>query len=320
MDWLRVHVRLLRGRVLTPHVDGAGHLADGQVKLASCHYLADTTFGPVQELDQPGDKLIAGLRVAKAAVSAEAPRKGPVTVIDDHSVVVAAADFLHVDRRDRCHRLRTCVLLDEQADAIGLVHPMKGLLARLFNVLALGVVTALAVFGVAPHPDVAVDIDHAAELSSTRNPDGWGTIVGHHYGLLVHRVVFDAALSKSVVSTGKYLSLVCQEERVIAAGRSGDNAVSVESGNQSGNFAVLEIIQTKLAFLVAAPSVNLAFGRDGELVNGGRPRRYILDLYVRQSGESDRLPDGVRGPGELVGFTADIVPIGGTGEEQDSRG
>ncbi len=54
-DGLGVHVGLLGGSVLTPHVNVARDLADGEVKLSSAHNAPDPPLGSVKELDQPGD-------------------------------------------------------------------------------------------------------------------------------------------------------------------------------------------------------------------------------------------------------------------------
>jgi hypothetical protein len=152
-NWFGVHIGLLRGRILTPHVNGARDLTHGQVELATTCNFTNAPTRSIQELDQPGDKFVAGLRVAEAAVATKAPSESPVIFVNDHGVVASAGHLLDDNVPDWSDGLGLGVLLDKKGEFFRQIDPVKGFAAGLFNVFVFAVVADLAILGVTPHPD-----------------------------------------------------------------------------------------------------------------------------------------------------------------------
>jgi hypothetical protein len=139
--------------------------------------------------------------------------------------------------------------------------------------------------------------------------------------LLDHRPgVLDADLAVPIVANGQDLTVVGQEKRVVATGRTGHDAITVQGLDQSGTPLVLEVAKTELAFLVSAPGINFALIGHRKLVGCRGAGGHRLELYVDQSGQADRRPDGVWAPGKGGGLPADVIPVGGSCEEQYTGG
>ena len=89
----------------------------------------------------------------------------------------STVDILEVNTPDGCGLLGLGVLLHERRDLLGRVHEVETDLAGLLDEAAVRVLSQLAVLGVTPGPESALDVDHGAELGAASDFLGGGTLV-----------------------------------------------------------------------------------------------------------------------------------------------